>query len=208
MSIGILGRKLGMTRIYNSDGTAVPCTVLAAGPCPITQIKNVEKDGYSALQIGFDTVEERKLSKAERGHLAKADKGLYRHLRELRLDDVSDYELGQDLTVELFFPGEKVKVSGTSKGKGFQGVMKRWNFAGAPDSHGHEKVHRSGGSIGYRTRPGKIFKNKKMAGHMGNRTVTMMQLEVVDVRPEDNVILIRGAVPGPRNGIVMVRKLK
>lgn len=208
MSMGILGRKVGMTRIYNSDGTAVPCTVLLAGPCPVTQIRNTEKDGYAALQLGYDDVPERKLSKPELGHLAKSAKGNFRHLREFRVDNADVYELGQDVTVEIFTPGEKVKVTGTSKGKGFQGVMKRHNFAGMPDSHGHEKVHRSGGAIAHCTKPGKIFKNRKMAGQMGNERVTMKNLEVVDVRPEENLLIIRGAVPGPRNGIVMVRKLK
>lgn len=206
MAIGILGRKVGMMRIFNSDGTAVPCTIVQAGPCPVIQIKNVENDGYNALQLGFDEVSEKKLNKPEIGHLKKADKGLQRYLREFRIDSPDEYSLGQDITVEIFTPGEKVKVTGTSKGKGFQGAMKRWGFRGMPASHGHEKVHRSPGSVGNATWPGKIFKGKKMPGQMGNKKVTSINLEVVDVRPEDNILVIRGAVPGPKNGLVMVRK--
>ncbi len=206
MALGILGRKLGMTRIYNSDGTAVPCTVVQAGPCPILQIKTDETDGYQALQVGFDQLPERKVSKPQQGHQKKAGAGLFRFLREIRLPNVDGYELGQALTVEMFSPGEKVKVSGTSKGKGFQGVMKRWGFGGMPASHGHEKVHRSPGSVGHATFPSKVFKGKKMAGQMGNKNVTSTNLEIVDVRPEDNLLIIRGAVPGSRNSFVMIRK--
>ena len=206
MAIGILGRKLGMTRIFNSDGTAVPCTVVVAGPCPVIQIKDKEKDGYTALQIGFDEIPERKVNKPESGHQSKAGRGLYRTLKEFRVPNVGEYEVGQDITVALFTPGEKVKVTGTSKGKGFQGVMKRWNFGGMPASHGHEKVHRSPGSVGNATFPGKVFKGKKMPGQMGNKKVTSINLEVVDVRPEDNILIIRGAVPGPKNGLILVHK--
>jgi large subunit ribosomal protein L3 len=208
MAIGILGRKLGMTRIFNSDGTAVPCTVVLAGPCPVIQIKNEEQDGYTAVQIGFDTVPEKRSNKPQKGHQSKAGKGLFRHLRELRLPTVEEFELGQDITVESFSPGDKIKVTGTSKGKGFQGVMKRWNFRGMPASHGHEKVHRSGGSVGHATHPGKVFKGKKMPGQMGNKRTTCINLEVVDVRLEDNILIIRGSVPGPRNGLLMIRKQK
>ncbi len=206
MAIGILGRKLGMTRIFNSDGTAVPCTVVAAGPCPVIQIKDEEKDGYTALQVGFDELPERKVNKPASGHMSKAGKGLYRFLKEFRVPNVGEYEVGQEITVAMFTPGEKVKVTGTSKGKGFQGVMKRWNFGGMPASHGHEKVHRSPGSIGNATFPGKVFKGKKMPGHMGSKQITSINLEVVDVRLEDNILIIRGAVPGPKNGLIMVRK--
>ncbi len=206
MSIGILGRKLGMTRIFNSDGTAVPCTVVAAGPCPVIQVKDQAKDGYTAIQLGFDQIKDAKLTKPMRGHAAKAGRGGYRMLREFRLDSVEGYAIGQDVTVGIFDIGEKVKVTGTSKGKGFQGVMKRWNFRGMPNTHGHEKVHRSPGSVGHCTFPGKIFKGKKMPGQMGNKQVTSINLEIVDVRPEDNIIIIRGAVPEPTNSLVMIRK--
>ncbi len=205
-TLGIMGRKLGMTRIFGTDGSAIPVTVISAGPCPIIQIKDASSDAYSALQIGFDQMDEKKLNKPSNGHQAKAGKGAYRLLKELPLDDVSQYEIGQDLTVDMFKPGDRVKVSGTSKGKGFQGPMKRWNFRGLPASHGHEKVHRSPGGIGQCAYPGKVFKGKRMAGQMGNKKVTCINVEVVDVRVDDNLILVKGQVPGPKNGIVLVRK--
>ena len=205
-SLGILGRKLGMTRIFGSDGSAVPVTVIAAGPCPVVQVKKTSTDGYDALQIGFDRIKEQRAIKPQQGHQAKAGGGVCRHLRELRLDDVESYEVGQDITVDIFSIGEWVKVTGTSKGKGFQGVMKRWGFAGMPASHGHEKIHRSPGSIGNATQPGRVVKGKKMAGRMGNSRVTVANLEIMEVRLEDNVLLVKGAVPGPRNGLVLIRK--
>jgi large subunit ribosomal protein L3 len=142
-TLGLLGRKLGMTRIFAADGTVVPVTVISAGPCPVLQIKTSEKEGYNALQVGFDAIPERKLTKPAKGHQAKAGKGFYRHLKEFPLEAVEGYEVGQDITVDIFQPGEKVKVTGTSKGKGFQGVMKRYNFKGLKASHGAETVHRS-----------------------------------------------------------------
>ncbi len=202
----LLGKKLGMTRVFADDGTVCPVTVIAAGPCPIVQIKTKDKEGYDALQVAYDEVSERKVSKPMKGHFDKAGKGLFRHLRECRLENVADYEVGQELTVEMFAAGEKVKVSGTSKGKGFQGVMKRWNFSGLKASHGVEKVHRSGGSIGNATFPGRVWKGKKMPGHMGNAAVTLPNVEIVDVRPEENVIVVKGQVPGPKNGLVMISK--
>ncbi|UIJ39458.1 50S ribosomal protein L3 [Desulfobaculum bizertense] len=205
-TLGIMGRKLGMTRVFSDDGTAVPVTVVAAGPCPILQKKEAATEKYAALQIGFEEIDEKKVTKAQKGHMAKADRGLYRHLKEFRVDSTDGYELGQDLTVEMFQPGDKVKVSGTSKGKGFQGPMKRWNFRGLPASHGAEKVHRSPGGIGQCAWPAKVFKGKKMAGQMGNKNVTCINVEVLDVRPEDNLIILKGQVPGPKNGLVMVRK--
>lgn len=205
-TLGILGRKLGMTRIFADDGTMVPVTVIQAGPCPVVQIKTPASDGYEAVQIAFDQIPERKATKPMRGHLAKAGRGEYRVLRELRFDGAGGFELGMDLTVSIFAPGEKVKVTGTSIGKGFQGVMKRWNFRGLKATHGTEKAHRSGGSIGNNTEPGKVMKGKKMAGHMGAKTVTCIGLEIVDVRPEDNLLLVKGQIPGPKNAVVMVRK--
>lgn len=208
-TLGLLGRKVGMSRIFGDDGMTVPVTVLAVGPCPVVQIKTVEKDGYNAIQIGYGDIPERKLTKPVKGHLAKAlgaDKHV-RRLRELRLDDVSSYSAGQELTVEMFSPGEKVKVSGRSIGKGFQGVMKRHNFRGLRASHGTEKAHRSGGAIGHNTEPGKVMKGKKMAGQMGNKNVTTPNLTIVDVRPDLGVLLVKGAVPGAKNALIMVRKL-
>jgi large subunit ribosomal protein L3 len=207
-NLGILGHKIGMTRIFSEDGTVTPVTVIAAGPCPVIQKKEQDRDGYNALQVGFDTVEERKITKPEKGHLEKAGKGFFRHLREFRLENIDEYEVGHEITVDIFHPGEKVKVTGTSKGKGFQGVMKRWNFSGQRDSHGAEKVHRSPGSVGNATFPGHIFKGKKMPGHMGDRKVTYNNLEVVDVRPDENILLIKGQVPGARNSLIMVRKMQ
>lgn len=204
--MGILGRKLGMTRIFDGNGAAVPVTVVEAGPCPVTQVKTVETDGYNAVQIAMTASKEKHVSKPMRGHFAKAGAGLFRHTREIRLEGAPEQQPGQALTVEMFVAGDIVKVTGTSVGKGYQGRMRRWNFAGSKDTHGCEKVHRNNGSVGNNTFPGHVFKGRKMAGHWGNETVTQMGLTVVDVRPEDNVILIKGAVPGPRNGLVLVRK--
>ena len=204
--MGIIGRKLGMTRIFADDGTAVAVTVVKAGPCPVTQVKTVENDGYNALQIAFEEVADKKVTKAMKGHFAKAGVAACREVRELRLAEAATVEAGQVLTADMFAAGDKVKVTGTSIGKGYQGVMRRWNFHGMDDGHGDEKVHRSGGSIGNNTFPGHVFKGKKMAGHWGAERVTQQGLKIVEVRAEDNVILIKGAVPGPKNGLVLVRK--
>ena len=204
--MGILGRKLGMTRIFDGAGAAVPVTVIEAGPCPVTQVKTAETDGYNAVQIAMTPAKEKHSTKAMQGHFAKAGKGLFRHLREIRLSGAPEQELGQELTVEIFAAGDMVKVTGTSMGKGYQGRMRRWNFAGSKDTHGCEKVHRNNGSIGNNTFPGHVFKGRKMAGHWGNETVTELGLTIVDVRPEDNVILVKGSVPGPKNGLVLIRK--
>ena len=204
--MGIIGRKLGMTRIFAEDGTAVAVTVVKAGPCPVTQVKTVENDGYNALQIAFEEVADKKVTKAMKGHFAKAGVAACREVRELRLAEAATVEAGQVLTAEMFAAGDTVKVTGTSIGKGYQGVMRRWNFHGMDDGHGDEKVHRSGGSIGNNTFPGHVFKGKKMAGQWGAERVTQQGLKIVEVRAEDNVILIKGAVPGPKNGLVLVRK--
>lgn len=204
--MGIIGRKLGMTRIFAEDGTAVAVTVVKAGPCPVTQVKTVENDGYNALQIAFEEVADKKVTKAMKGHFAKAGVAACREVRELRLAEAATVEAGQVLTADMFAAGDKVKVTGTSIGKGYQGVMRRWNFHGMDDGHGDEKVHRSGGSIGNNTFPGHVFKGKKMAGQWGAERVTQQGLKIVEVRAEDNVILIKGAVPGPKNGLVLVRK--
>ncbi|RRD69721.1 MULTISPECIES: 50S ribosomal protein L3 [unclassified Desulfovibrio] len=204
--MGILGRKLGMTRIFDGAGAAVPVTVIEAGPCPVTQVKTVETDGYNAVQIALTPAKEKHVGKAMQGHFAKAGKGLFRHVREIRLAGAPEQALGQEITVDVFAAGDKVKVTGTSLGKGFQGRMRRWNFGGSKDSHGCEKVHRNNGSIGNNTFPGRVFKGRKMAGHWGNETVTESGLTVVDVRPEENVILVKGSVPGPKNGLVLIRK--
>ncbi len=204
--MGILGRKLGMTRIFAGDGAAVAVTVIEAGPCPVTQVKTEGTDGYNAIQIAFGDVKEKNVSKPMRGHFAKAGTGLYRHTREIRLAEAPEQQPGQELTVEMFNPGDVVKVTAKSIGKGYQGRMRRWNFAGSKDTHGCEKVHRNNGSIGNNTFPGHVIKGRKMAGHWGNETVTEQGLLIVGVRLEDNVILVRGSVPGPKNGLVLVRK--
>ena len=204
--LGILGRKLGMTRIFAGDGAAVAVTVIQAGPCPVTQVKSEAKDGYNALQIAFEKSKAKHVTKPMQGHFAKADAGLFRETRELRLQGAPEHKLGDELTVEMFAPGEVVKVTGKSLGKGYQGRMRRWNFAGSKDTHGCEKVHRNNGSIGNNTFPGHVFKGRKMAGHWGDETVTETGLLIVGVRPEDNVILVKGSVPGPKNGLVLVRK--
>ena len=205
-NLAILGRKLGMLRVFMGDGTSVAVTAIKAGPCPVTQVKGMEKDGYDAIQIGFDAAKEKHLTKAQKGHLAKAGAGNFRTLREVRLAAPATQAVGDLITVDMFEPGEYVKVTGKSIGKGTAGVMKRWNFSGGSASHGEEKTHRSGGSIGNNTEPGKIWKNKKMAGHMGAVKVTAQSILIVDVRPEENLILVKGTIPGPSNGLVVVRK--
>lgn len=204
--LGILGRKLGMTRIFAGDGSAVAVTVIQAGPCPVVQVKNAEKDGYHAVQIAFGPGKEKHLNKPLIGHLNKAGQGLFRTLQEIRLEAPATFAVGDALDATVFAAGDRVKVTGRSIGKGTAGVMKRWNFRGACASHGAEKVHRNAGSIGNNTEPSKVWKGKKMAGHMGDRQVTTPNVVIVAVRPEDNVILVKGPVPGPRNGLVMVRK--
>ncbi|MBO4368675.1 MAG: 50S ribosomal protein L3, partial [Desulfovibrio sp.] len=191
--MGILGRKLGMTRIFAGDGAAVAVTVIEAGPCAVTQVKTEATDGYNALQIAFDVAKEKHVSKPMQGHFKKAGTDLYRHTREIRLVDAPENKAGDQLTVAMFAPGEVIKVTGKSIGKGYQGRMRRWNFAGSKDTHGCEKVHRNNGSIGNNTFPGHVFKGRKMAGHWGNETVTEEGLLIVGVRPEDNVILVRGS---------------
>jgi large subunit ribosomal protein L3 len=205
-TLGLLGKKLGMTRIFKDDGTVCPVTVIEAGPCPVMQIKTTDKEGYNALQLGYDVIADRKVNKPMKGHMAKAGKDMYRTLKEFTLEAVEEYELGQEITVDIFAAGEKVKVTGTSKGKGFQGVMKRHNFGGSRASHGAEKVHRVPGSVGNATFPGRVWKGKKMPGQMGNARVTVSNVEIVDVRPEDNVLVVKGQIPGPNNGLVMIRK--
>ena len=205
-TLGILGRKLGMSRIFGNDGMIIPVTVIQAGPCPVVQVKEQSKDGYAALQVGFEELPARKMNKPQKGHQDKAGTGYFRYLREFRVDSVEGYEVGQALNLEIFAPGEKVSVTGTSKGKGFSGVVKRWGFRGGSASHGAEKIHRNAGSIGCNTKPGRVIKGKKMAGHLGSRRTSYKNLEVVAVRTADNVLLVKGQVPGPKNGLVIVRK--
>jgi large subunit ribosomal protein L3 len=202
---GILGRKLGMTQVFDPEsGEVTPVTVIEAGPCPVVQVKTVETDGYEAVQLAFDAVADRKLSRAERGHLGKAGAAAHRTLVELR--GPSQLQVGESVTVEAFEPGEKVKVSGISIGKGFQGTIKRHNFHRGPVSHGSHNV-RKPGSIGASATPSRVFKGQKMPGRMGGVRVTQPGLVVHDVDTERNLLLVRGAVPGPRSGLVEIREM-
>jgi large subunit ribosomal protein L3 len=198
----ILGEKLGMTQIFTEDGRAVPVTVVRAGPCTVTQVRTVERDGYEAVQLGFGERKENKVTKPMKGHFAKANVAAARHLREFR---ISGLEVGATVTVDTFGVGEIVDVSATSKGHGFSGVMKRHNFAGKPDSHGTERKHRSTGSIGAGTTPGRVFKGMKGPGRWGNERITIQNLEVVEVDTERNLLLIKGSVPGVEGAIVEIR---
>jgi large subunit ribosomal protein L3 len=203
----IIGRKLGMTQVFTEDGTVVPVTVIEAGPCPVTAIRDPERDGYAAVQLAFEDVDERKLTKAELGHLAKADAGAKRTLVEFRDADLGGEEepkVGDTVTVESFEPGQKVKVSGVGVGKGFAGTIRRHNFRRGPASHGSHNV-RAPGSIGASADPARVFKGTRMPGRMGGRRVTQRGLEVAEVDPERNLLLIKGSVPGSRNGVVEVR---
>jgi large subunit ribosomal protein L3 len=204
---GIIGRKLGMTQIFSDAGAAVPVTVIEAGPCPVTQIRNPETDGYGSLQLGFDAQKKNRAPKAELGHASKA--GLDhapRTLREFRVESVDGYELGQELKVDQFQEGDKIRVTGTTKGRGFQGVVKRHGFRGRPASHGHPRK-RNPGSIGPGTNPSRVIKGKKMPGQMGNAQQTVRNLRVERVDADRNLIYIRGAVPGSRNSLVFIRKM-
>jgi len=204
---GLIGRKLGMTQFYNPEGNAIPVTVIETGPCVVVQKKEVAKDGYNALQVGFGSKKAQRVNKPAQGHMAKAGKGAFVVLKEFRLADVSTYEVGQEIkAADLFKPGDRVAVSGTSKGHGFSGVIKRWSFGGFPGSHGTHEYFRHGGSIGNRSFPGRVRKGKKMAGHWGDEQVSVQNVQVVDVRPEENLILIKGAVPGAKRGLVVIRR--
>ena len=204
---GLIGKKLGMTLIFDNEGLAVPVTVIEAGPCFVVQKKTTKKDGYEALQMGFDRRALGKCNKPEKGHLEKhGAKSGFRYLREIRLAEASGFEEGQEITVEAFEIGDKVDVIGTSKGKGFAGTVKRWNFHRGPMTHG-SMSHRAPGSIGASAYPSRVVKGKKMPGQMGNARVTMKNLEVVDVRPEENLLVVRGAVPGPSHGLVLIQKV-
>lgn len=204
MKKAIMGRKIGMTQIFNESGKIVPVTVIEAGPCVVIQKKTTEKDGYEAIRVGFADVKEKLLSKPVRGQFTKAGVAIKRYIKEFKLDNASEYQVGQEIKVDIFEIGEKVDVTGTSKGKGFQGTIKRWNGHRGPMSHG-SKFHRSVGSMGGSSDPSRTFKNKKMPGHMGNVKTTVLNLEVVKIMSEKNVILIKGGVPGPNKGIVVIR---
>jgi large subunit ribosomal protein L3 len=202
---GILGRKLGMTQVWDADNRVVPVTVIEAGPCRVVQIKTPERDGYAALQLSFGDVKERRLTKPERGHYQAAEVPAARHLAEVRVDDTTPYEVGQVIAADVFAAGERVDVTGISKGHGFAGGMKRHNFKGQGASHGNHKKHRAPGSVGACATPSRVFKGMRMAGQMGNERVTTLNLEVVEGDAERGLLLVKGSVPGPAGGLVFVR---
>ena len=199
---GFLGKKIGMTQIFREDGRVVPVTVIEAGPCVVTQVKTLENDGYEAIQLGFGDVKRR--NKPQAGHLKNSK--LSRYLREVSTDDTSEFEVGQTIGVDIFEAGEKIDVIGKSKGRGFAGVMKRWNFGGGPRTHGQSDRARAPGSIGGGTTPGKVYKGLKMAGHMGNRRITVKGLEIVEIDFERNLLLVKGGIPGATNSLVQIRR--
>lgn len=207
MGLGLIGKKLGMTQLYISDGRLVSVTVVQAGPCTVVQAKTAPSDGYAAVQLGFGQKKPQRATKAYREHCLKAGKGVFQVLREFRLEgSSSELALGQELLVDgLFKAGDFVDVTGTSKGHGFSGVIKRHGFSGFPGSHGTHEYFRHGGAIGNRSYPGRVFKGKRMAGQFGNERITTQNIEVVAIRPEENLLLLRGAVPGSRGGVVIVR---
>jgi large subunit ribosomal protein L3 len=202
---GLLGRKIGMTQVFGPTGEVIPVTVLEVGPCVVTQIRTRDRDGYEAVQIGFGEARPKSLTKPQKGHLAGAGQ-LLRYLREFKAESFDDLSVGQVLTADLFEAGELVDVTGTSKGRGFQGVMKRHHFRGGPRTHGQSDRARAPGSIGAGTDPGHVFKGTRMAGRMGNRRITTQNLVVVEILLDKNVVLVRGSVPGAKNGLVMIRR--
>ena len=207
MAIGLVGRKVGMTQIFDTDGTAVPVTVIEAGPCPVVQKKTVATDGYEAIQIGFQSeAKAARLTKPVRGHFDKVQVPYQRHLREIRLrGGEGEFQVGQVLTVNLFAAGDLVRVSGITKGRGFQGGVKRWGYKGGPMTHG-AMFHRAPGSIGASSFPSRVFRGHHLPGHMGAARLTVRGLQVVSVDPEKNLLLVRGAVPGPTGGLLTIRK--
>ncbi len=209
MAIGLIGKKLGMTQIFGENGIVIPVTVVKTGPCVVVQKKTVEHDGYNAVQVGFEVITKAsRVNKPLGGHFKKADCPPMARLKEFRVEgeELDGYETGKEVPLDLFKPGDFVDVSGVSIGKGYQGVIKRHKFSGAPGGHGTHEFFRHGGSIGNNTTPGRTLKGKKMAGHMGAKHVTVQSLKVVDVRGDTNIVMIEGAVPGPRNGYVVLKK--
>ena len=204
MQKGIIGKKIGMTQIFDENGKVVPVTVVEAGPCVVSQKKTVENDGYAAVQIGFGDLKAHKVKKPMAGHFAKANIAPKRTLREFRFDDIDAYNVGDLVKADVFAAGDKVDVTGTSKGKGYAGVIKRWNFQRLKESHGSGPVARHGGSIGSCSDPSRVYPGKKMAGHLGSERVTVQNLQVFKVDAENNLIAIKGAIPGPNGGTVVI----
>lgn len=205
MNKAIIGKKIGMTQIFNQDGVAIPVTVIEAGPCPVVQKKSVERDGYEAVQVAFDQVNEKRVNKPVSGHYKKANVAVQRVLRELRLTDISSLEVGSVIKCDVFKEGDKVDIQGTSKGHGFSGTIKRWNFHTGPMAHG-SGYHRGVGSMGANSTPSKVIKNKKMPGQYGNDTVTVQNLEVVRIISDKNLILVKGSIPGAKGGLVVIKE--
>ena len=205
MKKGIIGKKIGMTQIFDEVGNVIPVTIIEAGPCVVAQKKTVETDGYSSVQLGFEDIADKKLNKAVKGHFAKANVAAKRHLKEFRLDDAASMNVGDIVSADTFVAGDRVDVTGTSKGHGFSGVIKRWNCHKLRMTHGVGPVHRQPGSMGANSSPSRIFKNKKMAGQYGNEQVTVQNLDVVRVDADKNLIAVKGAIPGAKGGIVFVR---
>jgi large subunit ribosomal protein L3 len=208
MTAGLIGKKVGMTQLFSENGVSIPVTVIEAGPCFIIQKKSTDKDGYSAIQLGFEK-KGKNVGKPEAGHCKAAGKGIFRRLKEFRVEEAAlgGFNLGDELKADLFKVGEKVKVTGFTKGRGFAGVVKRWSFSGGCDSHG-SKFHRKGGAIGQNVHPGKVWKGKKMPGRYGNEQVTVKNLEVVKIYPEKNLLLVKGAIPGAAGGVVYIKRSK
>jgi large subunit ribosomal protein L3 len=204
MKKAILATKVGMTQVFNENGALIPVTVLQAGPLSVTQVKTVENDGYNAVQVGFGDIREVLVNKPRKGHFAKAGVANKKHLREFRFENAADYTVGQEIKADIFAEGERVDVTAKSKGKGFQGAIKRYGQSRGPMAHG-SKFHRHAGSNGAATSPGRVFKGKHMPGHMGHVKVTIQNLEIVRVDAENNVILVKGAVPGPKKSLVMLK---
>ena len=204
MKKGIIGKKIGMTQIFDEIGNVIPVTVIAAGPCVVSQVKTVENDGYNAIQLGYQDAKEKHLTKAEIGHFAKAGVANKKYLKEFRLDDCSAYTVGAEVNASIFAAGDKIDVTGISKGHGYTGAIKRWNLHKLRMTHGVGPVHRQSGSMGV-IDPARIFKNKKMAGQWGNEQVTVLNLNVVKIDAENNIIAVKGAIPGARGGIVFIR---
>jgi large subunit ribosomal protein L3 len=206
MGVGLIGKKIGMTQVFDQEGKVCPVTVVEAGPCPVVQKKTREKEGYEALQLGFESLAKpKRLTRPVRGHFERAQVPFTRHLREIRVDSAEGFSVGQTLTVEIFREGDQVVVTGISKGKGFQGGVKRWGYLGGPETHG-SMFHRAPGSIGASSFPSRVFKGHHMPGRMGGDRVTVKGLRVIKVLPEKNLLLISGCIPGANGGIVIVRK--
>ena len=205
MKKGIIGRKIGMTQIFDEVGNVIPVTVIEAGPCVVAQKKTVETDGYDAVQLGFVDAKEKQMTKPMKGHFAKAEVPAKKHLKEFRLEGSADMKVGDVITADTFAVGEKVDVTGITKGRGYTGAVKRWNFHTLCSTHGVGPIHREVGSMGANSTPSRVFKNKKMAGQYGNERVTILNLTVVKIDAESNLIAIKGAVPGAKDGIVFIR---